>query len=50
MNRYKVIIKLTSGNEVHANVVASNQEEAIKRIQEQKEFKDFAEKKRYKKH
>lgn len=41
MNRYKVTITLSNGNQVDAKVVAENQDKAIKRLQATKEFADF---------
>lgn len=41
MKRYKVIITLSSGNEVNANVMARNQADAIRRLEENQELIDF---------
>ena len=43
MKQYKVIIKLTNGDRVEANVTARNQSDAIKRLQETQQFAEFVE-------
>lgn len=42
MKRYKIIIKLTNGDYVEAAVVARNGKDAIRRLRESDQFRDFA--------
>lgn len=41
MNRYTLLIKLDNGNEVHAKSVGDNEQDAIQRVVNNIEFKEF---------
>lgn len=41
MKRYRINIKLSNGDEVHSNVEARNQADAIKRLEKAQEFVNF---------
>lgn len=41
MRRYRITITIDSGNQVQANVVATNQSDALKRLKAQQVYRDF---------
>ena len=41
MKQYKIIIKLTSGDEVRAKVMARNRNDAVSRLKRNEEYADF---------